>query len=106
MRGKAQELGLNATQYGITPAYAGKSVELLKHSVVLKDHPRVCGEKFLRVLRLLLFVGSPPRMRGKEREGKISRTIYGITPAYAGKRGGPRSGQGPPRDHPRVCGEK
>ena len=30
---------------GITPAYAGKSLLLLFDNCVIKDHPRVCGEK-------------------------------------------------------------
>ena len=31
--------------YGITPAYAGKSVSYEKLPSVNKDHPRLCGEK-------------------------------------------------------------
>ena len=51
-------------------------------------------------------MGSPPRMRGKERGSVRSSYFARITPAYAGKRGSgslPRSCR---RDHPRVCGEK
>ena len=33
-------------------------------------------------------------------------TEMGITPAYAGKRGGQRALRFLPQDHPRVCGEK
>ena len=46
MRGKAAGRTRRRCHHGITPAYAGKSVDLLKHSVVLK--------------------GSPPHMRGKD----------------------------------------
>ena len=34
---------------GITPAYAGKRLGNLQKSMVLKDHPRLCGEKAERV---------------------------------------------------------
>ena len=50
--------------------------------------------------------GSPPRMRGKGRDGRLHPALLGITPAYAGKspaRPGPRPWRW---DHPRICGEK
>ena len=50
--------------------------------------------------------GSPPRMRGKVMRKEILRIIHGITPAYAGKREGPKNAQSKVGDHPRVCGEK
>ena len=37
---------------------------------------------------------------------EILRIIHGITPAYAGKREGPKNAQSKVGDHPRVCGEK
>ena len=51
-------------------------------------------------------LGSPPRMRGKVMRKEILRIIHGITPAYAGKREGPKNAQSKVGDHPRVCGEK
>ena len=51
-------------------------------------------------------MGSPPRMRGKVMRKEILRIIHGITPAYAGKREGPKNAQSKVGDHPRVCGEK
>ena len=71
-----------------------------------RDHPRVCGEKTLLGTIQRSEPGSPPRMRGKVQEPVKIGFIWGITPAYAGKRG-PSPGSHPPwRDHPRVCGEK
>ena len=35
--------------YGITPAYAGKSVEVRAGNLWEKDHPRVCGEKTKKI---------------------------------------------------------
>ena len=70
----------------VSPAYAGKSPARFSSPRRCRDHPRVCGEKFVQFPLFLL----PSR----------------ITPAYAGKspaRPGPRPWRW---DHPRVCGEK
>ena len=45
-------------------------------------------------------------MRGKAGRGGQNLARRGITPACAGKRTRPRRWVQPPRDHPRVCGEK
>ena len=45
-------------------------------------------------------------MRGKERRAEKSALLFGITPAYAGKRFDENAGKQFARDHPRVCGEK
>ena len=50
--------------------------------------------------------GSPPRVRGKGAGRRSPSSQSGITPACAGKRTRPRRWVRPPRDHPRVCGEK
>ena len=70
----------------ITPAYAGKSIGLLIALTVSRDHPRLCGEKVLVMMRKLLGSGSPPPMRGKVGGGGSDRFSR--------------------QDHPRLCGEK
>ena len=66
MRGKVLCFLRFFAQYGITPAYAGKSAPFQKLTTQSWDHPRVCGEK---------------------RDGVAEELAqYGITPAYAGKR--------------------
>ena len=45
MRGKEEFACSDGSQVGITPAYAGKSREVVCHVCVVTDHPRVCGEK-------------------------------------------------------------
>ena len=74
------------TGLGITPAYAGKSAsaQILRH--LYRDHPRVCGEKYISLPPYFFFVGSPPRMRGKEGTPLENLPKDRITPAYAGKR--------------------
>ena len=50
---------------GITPAYAGKSLTLPEIETKTRDHPRVCGEKYVALCFIAIILGSPPRMRGK-----------------------------------------
>ena len=106
MRGKASGPGVLSSLSGITPAYAGKSPVRELLLIVSRDHPRVCGEKASRFSIASIRLGSPPRMRGKDRRETDTEVVDRITPAYAGKR---LQGLGPSRstqDHPRVCGEK
>ena len=49
MRGKVPTVGTCKTPVGITPAYAGKSHSVPAFSKVLRDHPRLCGEKQIKL---------------------------------------------------------
>ena len=64
------------------------------------------GEKSGRTQPEKLQPGSPPRGRGKASSGRTCAGAAGITPAWAGKRDGAAPTGSPPRDHPRVGGEK
>ena len=106
MRGKVRTADFGRHKAGITPAHAGKSDLKGKILTMIQDHPRACGEKYLVDFLQVLGVGSPPRMRGKERVSVQIVENIGITPAHAGKRAvfvGLCSFQ---QDHPRACGEK
>ena len=70
---------------GIIPACAGNTVGPPLSHTVTEDHPRVCGEHWLRLRRLF---------------GEI-----GIIPACAGNTFTGIDNSGILRDHPRVCGE-
>ena len=72
---------------GITPAWAGKSEAGLDEKHGYKDHPRVGGEKSKRLRGMLPTLGSPPRGRGKVHAEIERLSGFGITPAWAGKRG-------------------
>ena len=74
--------------------------------LLLRDHPRVCGEKGPARYIAALVWGSPPRMRGKDDEKADADILKGITPAYAGKRDTTTARRASPWDHPRVCGKK
>ena len=53
----------------------------------------------------MLFLGSPPQVRGKPEEIDNAKWHTGITPAGAGKTKGEKAGDSKPMDHPRRCGE-
>ena len=90
----------------ITPACAGKSLQIVSQTRCDRDHPRVCGEKAPSSASARPFSGSPPRVRGKERVNLEHGAEVGITPACAGKREIRQGNHYRERDHPRVCGEK
>ena len=66
----------------------------------------MCGEKVSPDKTKIKAVGSPPRVRGKEKKDYPRSEDSWITPACAGKREAWRKFISQERDHPRVCGEK
>ena len=86
MRGKASVRSGTVRAGRITPAYAGKSTARRRAYLFFWDHPRICGEKPLEEHGGAVITGSPPHMRGKDIRGVVQNVLFGITPAYAGKR--------------------
>ena len=74
--------------------------------MVLRDHPRVCGEKLTFWCAYIDDGGSPPRVRGKVACHRRKNTPRRITPACAGKSKQRLIATSRKWDHPRVCGEK
>ena len=85
MRGKAALAYAEAFLLRITPAYAGKSSKITSIFFMIKDHPRLCGEKYRIFVLIGHSKGSPPPMRGKASGFDSLIAVFGITPAYAGK---------------------
>ncbi len=106
MRGKAVFPARQHRTAGITPAYAGKRQADRSSLDIVRDHPRVCGEKSMCTRSPVSTSGSPPRMRGKVLKQLIVDSVDGITPAYAGKSRRKTTDRFCSRDHPRMCGEK
>ena len=106
MRGKVAIPPGKLPDRGITPAYAGKSRSGRIVMPDIRDHPRVCGEKFFRQDDFQPARGSPPRVRGKVDPIQGGVDHGGITPACAGKRTSTSTVRAATWDHPRVCGEK
>ena len=91
--------------FGITPAYAGKTNDSTPISCIYRDHPRVCGKYPPAYLCLPAGLGSPPRMREIRYPCAAKVCSTGITPAYAGKTLLNIRYWGTVKDHPRVCGK-
>ena len=106
MRGKDMPYLSSSSFTGITPAHAGKSSCSPSNSSFCQDHPRPCGEKIENVLHLLINIGSPPPMRGKEALRNSRTRSLRITPAHAGKSDTVITQTETEEDHPRPCGEK
>mgnify|MGYP005768624399 CR=1 FL=1 len=51
MRGKVEEIANIFSNYGITPAHAGKSKKYNIRCTKKRDHPRTCGEKTQEVTK-------------------------------------------------------
>ena len=105
-RGKEIVSGFEVSCHGITPAYAGKSGWAGSPSPPARDHPRIRGEKSVGPFPGSAARGSPPHTRGKEALAQVGHARHGITPAYAGKSRCTTHTGFPPRDHPRIRGEK
>ena len=90
----------------ITPACAGRRPWKCTAPSLCRDHPRVCGEKDAINPPEEPAVGSPPRVRGEDRNETLRNLRDRITPACAGRSPAEQAAQTSAGDHPRVCGEK
>ena len=106
VRGTAKCLRDMSQKKRITPACAGNSYSSHQRTPQAQDHPRVCGEQLASKLLMVLFKGSPPRVRGTGAGKSVAYEGAGITPACAGNSCALPKPQRPSRDHPRVCGEQ
>ena len=105
MRGKRAQSRRNIGVRRITPADAGKTIELLNALNTTGDHPRGCGENFRTATARSTHAGSPPRMRGKRNIMMNTIRLIRITPADAGKTVLATATIAAIKDHPRGCGE-
>ena len=85
MRGKVSHSTNSGFPVRITPAYAGKRIDISKWNGGIEDHPRLCGEKGTTTQSYKSTTGSPPPMRGKVKLRMLAVEKDRITPAYAGK---------------------
>ena len=106
MRGKDIYRCRGAHCAQITPAHAGKRLQVSLPTMPSTDHPRTCGEKCRCENRPHHDLGSPPHMRGKVYISERIRCAIRITPAHAGKSISLLCNGLSIQDHPRTCGEK
>ena len=89
---------------GITSACAEQTMSLLACSSLYRDHLRVCGADQMEQHHTVAKVGSPPRVRSRQRQTAVHYSLRRITSACAEQIlmcefGGMVGG-----DHLRVCG--
>ena len=86
MRGQEATCWFWKDHFRITPADAGTSRLLEAPSSHSPDHPRGCGDKYPDGSRMVVMLGSPPRMRGQGNVTRLHHSDLRITPADAGTR--------------------
>ena len=89
----------------ITPAYAGTTSTMPLTSVIVRDHPRLCGDHHDHPCVTQPKRGSPPLMRGPPADYQSEGADSGITPAYAGTTVSTSPLLFRWLDHPRLCGD-
>ena len=106
VRGAVVSVCFSGMAKRITPACAGSSQPLETAHCCTADHPRVCGEQLFVICHLQQAMGSPPRVRGADKNRQGRSGLARITPACAGSRTNVQVYLNPHEDHPRVCGEQ
>ena len=106
VRGTPPDQGTDWADGRIIPACAGNASQIRQRLSIQSDHPRVCGERIIRIPHILRGSGSSPRVRGTRLMEYSANVLDRIIPACAGN-----AAQGIVRhtqetDHPRVCGER
>ena len=89
----------------LTPAFAGKTRYTNSGRPVVKAHPRIRGEDSLPGDRWGETDGSPPHSRGRHIVIHKIFSYARLTPAFAGKTGGPPAIRFVVEAHPRIRGE-
>ena len=84
VRGTRVDNPLRLRCHGIIPACAGNTKTIIKSFGFSRDHPRVCGEHFLRGSLCQDAKGSSPRVRGTLHRALGIDRHAGIIPACAG----------------------
>ena len=90
---------------GLIPARAGKTTIPLIATAPLWAHPRACGENGPEHRRMLTWLGSSPRVRGKLQQNMRTLALHRLIPARAGKTTPARPQPHHYQAHPRACGE-
>ena len=84
VRGTPMLRSRRAGAHRITPARAGNTISEIISCPCVWDHPRPCGEHYIRELGNGYEVGSPPPVRGTQPVGGVVIVVIRITPARAG----------------------
>ena len=85
VRGKHHGADRRRPRRGLIPARAGKTMDACSRALLSSAHPRACGENFDNVGKDIPFMGSSPRVRGKQPRPGPTRRPPRLIPARAGK---------------------
>ena len=88
------------------PACAGNASDARSTASAAAVHPRVCGERNLRISAFSAVRGSSPRVRGTRPVNWPDLTCYRFIPACAGNASIASTPAKIIPVHPRVCGER
>ena len=105
VRGKHGFAAKHSGPRGLIPACAGKTSFSRCALMVVRAHPRVCGENEFFEVCVTGGQGSSPRVRGKLWDAGTPKLTARLIPACAGKTRGPEARGRYRQAHPRVCGE-
>ena len=89
---------------GLIPASAGQTLTGTRSAGLRRAHPRECGADKALGDRILNYLGSSPRVRGRQRGRSGPYSAIGLIPASAGQTGVCQRIPGPFPAHPRECG--
>ncbi len=84
VRGRFEAKGWTSLKSGTTPACAGTIERSTARRPPPADHPRVCGDDYVRSRAPGLMGGPPPRVRGRSSGQLLRHLVGGTTPACAG----------------------
>ena len=106
LRGRVPLATCGRAHSGISPAPAGKRCSAARAAGTSRDQPRACGEEDASSAKIDLDHGSAPRLRGRDRAGRVLLDDAGISPAPAGKSAVQIVHGVEDQDQPRACGEE
>ena len=96
---------LAVSLHGITPAYAGSTLQKLQDQRSPQDHPRIRGKHLSGKPSPSISLGSPPHTREARNFTLTARMFLRITPAYAGSTTNTIRRLMLSEDHPRIRGK-
>ena len=105
MRGAPKKRHRSVFPGRIIPADAGSTKLCHTSSMIVKDHPRGCGEHYDPDSIQIEDLGSSPRMRGAQYPVLHDSQHLRIIPADAGSTFESETVRVDGKDHPRGCGE-
>ena len=104
VRGKLMLACAHECSPRIIPARAGQTHDSSAPHASCSDHPRACGANAVFSPFSPRSPGSSPRVRGKQRDGRVNHMGIRIIPARAGQTCGSSMSMSLRPDHPRACG--